>query len=221
VEHEQRLDNRLSVRGELGWQLPSEESLALRLGGMKSRVAGHLRYQATRQDRVQLSQWSEQYRLQTGIEVGRGRHTAIEYVHTYRQDTPVWEFGAFWSSHRFERRHPMFLGQEGRDFQQRFLPINAGPMGIDYFLPENFQFYGVRLSTNMRYEQDYTRALRPYASVSLTRHSLLGMGYDLRVGMAGNVLGPDHLRLGLALGKSGVQSLGLTRILELSYRLHF
>lgn len=221
VEHEQRLDNRLSVRGELGWQLPSEESLALRLGGMKSRVAGHLRYQATRQDRVQLSQWSEQYHLQTGIEVGRGRHTAIEYVHTYRQDTPVWEFGAFWSSHRFERRHPMLLSPQGLDFQQRFLPAGAGPMGIDYFLPENFQFYGVRLSTNMRYEQDYTRALRPYASVSLTRHSLLGMGYDLRVGMAGNVLGPDHLRLGLALGKSGVQSLGLTRILELSYRLHF
>ena len=221
LEHEQRLDNRLSLRGELGWHLPSEESLALRMGGMKTRVAAQLRYQATRQDSVLLSQSSEQYRLQTGAEVGRGRHTAVEYTHTVRQEAPTWEFGAFWSNHRFDRRHPMFLGQQGLDFQQRFVPVNAGNMGIDYFLPESFQFYGLRLSTNMRYEQDYTRALRPYASLSLTRHSQLGMGYDLRLGLAGSLLGADHLRLSYGLGKSGVQSLGLTRILELSYRLHF
>ena len=221
LEHEQRIDNRLSLRGELGWHLPSEESIGLRMGGMKTRVAAQLRYQATRQDGLLLSQWAEQYRLQTGAEVGRGRHTAVEYTHTYRQEAPTLEFGAFWSNHRFERRHPMFLGQQGLDFQQRFLPAGAGAMGIDYFLPESFQFYGLRLSTNMRYEQDYTRALRPYASVSLTRHSQLGMGYDLRLGLAGNMLGPDHLRLSLGLGKSGVQSLGLTRLLDLSYRLHF
>lgn len=221
IEHEQRLDNRLSLRGELGWHLPSEESLALRLGGMKTRVAAHLRYQATRQDSLLLSQWGEQYRLQTGAEVGRGRHTAIEYSHAYRQDAPTWEWGAFWSTHRFERRHPFFLGQQGQDFLQRFAPAGVTSLGLDYFLPESFQFYGVRLSTNMRFEQDHTRALRPFASVSLTRHSQLGAGYDLRLGLAGSVLGPDHLRLSFGLGKSGVQSLGLTRVLELSYRLHF
>lgn len=221
IEHEQRLDNRLSLRGELGWHLPSEESLALRIGGMKTRVAAHLRYQATRQDSLLLSQWSEQYRLQTGAEVGRGRHTAIEYSHTYRQDAPTWEFAAFWSSHRFERRHPMFLGQQGLDFQRRFVPASAGALGSDYFLPDSFQYYGLRLSTNMRHEQDYTRALRPYASISLTGHSQLGLGYDLRLGLAGSVLGADHLRLSYGLGKSGLQSLGLTRLLEMSYRLHF
>ncbi|HQQ69984.1 MAG TPA: hypothetical protein PLL92_06685, partial [Alicycliphilus sp.] len=221
LEHEQRLDSRLSLRGELGWHLPSEESVPLRIGGMKTRVAAHLRYQATRQDSVLLSRWSEQYRLQTGAEVGKGVHTAVEYLHSYRQEAPTWEFGAFWSNHRFERRHPFFLGQEGLELQQRFVPPSAGNMGMDYFLPQSFQFYGLRLSSNMRYEQDYTRALRPYANVSLTRHSQLGAGYDLRLGLAGSVLGADHLRLGFGLAKSGVQSLGLTRLLEMSYRLHF
>lgn len=221
LEHEQRLDNRLSLRGELGWHLPSEESLALRIGGMKTRVAAQLRYQATRQDSLLLSQWSEQYRLQTGAEVGRGSHTGLEYTHAFRQDAPTWEWGAFWSTHRFERRHPFFLGQQGLDFMQRLAPAGTNSLGTDYFLPDSFQFYGMRLSTNMRFEQDYTRALRPFASLSLTRHSLLGAGYDLRLGMAGNVLGPDHLRLSFGLSKSGVQSLGLTRLLELTYRLYF
>ncbi len=47
------------------------------------------------------------------------------------------------------------------------------------------------------------------------------MGYGLRLGLAGSWLGADHLRLSYGLGKSGVQSLGLTRTLELSWRLHF
>lgn len=209
------------MRGELGWHLPSEESLALRIGGMKTRVAALLRYQATRQDSLVLSQWSEQYRLQTGAEVGRGSHTGLEYSHAFRQDAPTWEWGAFWSTHRFERRHPFFLGPQGQDFMQRLAPTGVTSLGLDYFLPESFQFYGLRLSTNMRFEQEHTRALRPFASLSLTRHSLLGPGYDLRLGLAGNVLGPDHLRLSFGLSKSGVQSLGLTRLLELSYRHHF
>jgi hypothetical protein len=94
-------------------------------------------------------------------------------------------------------------------------------MGPDFFLPESFRFYGVELSSNMRYAQEYTRALRPYASVSRTWHSSMGPGYGLRLGLSGSVFGPDHLNLDWNLTKSGVQSLGLTRSLQLSYRLHF
>ena len=226
LEHEQRLDNRLTLRGELGWQLPSEESLALRLGGMKTRLAADLRYQATRQDSLVLSHWHEQYRLQTGAEVGRGRHTALEYAHAFRQEAPTLEWGAFWSTHQFDRRPLSLLGQQGQDFLQRIAPAGLGSsLGPDYFVPDSFRFYGLRLSTNMRFEQDHTRALRPFASLSLTRHSQLGAGYDLRLGLAGSVLGPDHLSLSWGMDKSGADSAssanGLTRNLSLSYRLHF
>jgi len=221
IEHEQRLNNRITLRGELGWQMPSDESLALRLGGMKTRAAAQLEYQATRQDRFVLSQAAERYRLQTGAEVGRARHTTIDFSHALRQDNPTWEVGAFWSSHRFERRYPFYLGDQGARFQQRFVPPGGGDMGIDYFLPGNFRFYGVRLSTNMAYEQDYTRAIRPYASVSRTWHSELGVGYDLRLGVAGSVLGGDHLSLTWGIAKSGIQSLGFTRNVQLTYQLRF
>mgnify|MGYP002134564318 CR=1 FL=1 len=50
-------------------------------------------------------------------------------------------------------------------------------------------------------------------------------GYGLRLGLAGNVLGPDHLSLSWGMDKSGADSAssanGLTRNLSLSYRLHF
>lgn len=220
LAHEQRLDNRLTLGGEVGTQQPSEESLALRIGGMKDRAAANLRYQATRQDQFTLTHWAERYMLQTGAVVGTGRHSSLQYSHTYRQDAPGLAFGAFWSRHAFERRDPgNFLGPQGQQFQNLLPPGTA--MGPDLFLPESFRFYGVELSSNMRYAQEYTRAMRPYASVSRTWHSSLGPGYGLRLGVSGSVFGPDHLNLDWSLTKSGGQSLGLTRSLQLSYRLHF
>ena len=74
----------------------------------------------------------------------------------------------------------------------------------------------------MRYEEEYSRTLRPYASASRTWHSRLGPGYELRVGVAGSVIGGDHLGLTWGMSKSGLQlQQGLNRNLAFSYRLHF
>lgn len=220
IEHEERIDNRLSLRFDAGSDLPSQDSLALRIAGMKDRVGLSMRYQATRQDEFVLSQFAERYQLQTGGNLGSGRHTSVNYTHTYRQETPLLQFGAFWSTHNYARRDLATLSPSDQGFR-RYLPPAITDIGNDYFLPDNFQFYGVQLATNMRYEQEYTRAIQPFASVSRTWHSQLGPGYGLRAGLAGSLLGGDHLRLSWGLGKSGVQNQGLTRELQLSYRLHF
>jgi hypothetical protein len=220
LSHEQRLDNRLSLQTDIGVHLPSEESLALRVAGMKSRASASLRYQATRQDQFSLTHWGERYQLQAGTEVGSGRHSALQYTHTYRQDAPSLEWSAFWSTHAYRRKdlsglQPIDLGL------QQFLPADTNELGRDYFLPDDFSFYGIELSTNTRYAQDYTRALRPFASISRTWHSRLGPGYGVRLGMAGSLWGADHLSLSWGQSKSGVQTQGTTRDLQLTYRLHF
>lgn len=220
LSHEQRLDNRLTLQTDIGAHLPSEESLALRVAGMKSRASASLRYQATRQDQFSLTHWGERYQLQSGTEVGKGRHSALQYTHTYRQDAPSLEWSLFWSTHTYRRRdlsglQPVDLGL------QQLLPVDTNAFGRDYFLPDNFRFYGIELSSNMRYAQDYSRALRPFASISRTWHSRLGPGYGVRLGMAGSVLGADHLSLSWGQSQSGIQSQDTTRDLQLTYRLHF
>ena len=92
---------------------------------------------------------------------------------------------------------------------------------MDYLLPGNFRFSGIQVSTNMHYAQEYSRALRPFASLALTHHSINGAGYDLSFGLATSVFGADHLMVGLNFSKSGVNTTGTTRELQLAYRLHF
>ena len=220
LEQELRLDNRLTLRLDVGTQLPTQESLVLRMGGMKDRLGASLRYQPTRLDQFMVEHWRDRYQLQTGGHLGSGHHTALSYTHTYRLDAPTVDVGAFWSNHAYRRHDP--AGLAGADLAYlRYLPPQSLPAGASYFLPDNFSFYGIQLTTNMRFERDYTRAMRPFAAVARTWHSRQGPGYSLRLGFAGSLLGTDHLSLVWSLGKSGTQSPGLSREIQLNYRNHY
>ena len=220
LEQEWRIDNRLSLRMDVGMQLPTQESTVMRMAGMKDRIGVSLRYQASRLDQFTVEHWQERYKLQTGGAVGSGRHSALSYTHTFRLDVPTLDFGVFWSNHTYNRRDPAGLSGEDLAFT-RYLPPSVTQVSEGYFLPENFSFYGVQVSTNTRFERDYTRAFLPYASVARTWHSKQGAGYSLRLGVAGSVLGGDHLNLNWGLVRGGTQTPGLNREIQLNYRKHY
>lgn len=66
IEQEWRIDNRLTLRMDLGLQLPTQESTVMRMAGMKDRAGISLRYQASRIDQFTMEHWRERYKLQTG-----------------------------------------------------------------------------------------------------------------------------------------------------------
>lgn len=219
LEHEHRIDDRLSLRIGLGQHLVSQESTALRVAGMKDRLAFSLSYQPTRLDRITLEQVAERYQLQTGSPVGTGNRSTITVSHALRQESPNLEISAFWSTHRFNRQ-----ASYSDPALTPLLPTGVATVGDlqpAFFLPEDFNFYGLRLSTDTRYEQQYSRALRPYGSMARTWHSELGAGYDVRLGLAGSLLGADHFSLTWGMAKAGIQTSGPTRELNFNYRLHY
>lgn len=220
VTHERRIDNRLSLGLSLGGQLATSDTLALRVAGMKERAAVSLRYRPSRLDQIALEHWQERYALQTGGELGSGRHTALTFSHTYRQEARDLEFSAFGSAHRYDGKDSQSHFSRRDEGVARFYPPGFTP-GATYFLPEDFNFYGLRVSSDVRHEREYTRATRLFGSVAATRHSRLGSGYDLRLGLAGSVFGADHLALTLGLAKSGTQLGGQIRDLQLTYRIHY
>ncbi|HZX33325.1 MAG TPA: tetratricopeptide repeat protein [Rhodocyclaceae bacterium] len=218
VEHTQRIDEKLSVNFALGSDLPSTESIPLRLAGMKDQAEIGLRYHPSRLDSISLSQTYERYHAQTGDSLGDGRHLQIEYARGIRLEPRDLEASVFWSDHRFGRRDG---AADARLLA--LLPADSGAtaVGSDFFIPDSFRFYGVRLSTDVRFQREYTRAWRPYATVSRTWNTLSGPGYDIDTGIAGSVVGADHLRLGWRLVRAGVSTGGFTREIGLTYRVHY
>lgn len=219
IEHEQRIDNRLSLNAMLGHHLQSSESTGLRLGGMRDRAALGLSYKPTQRDQFSLEYALERYHLQTGTKVGSGRHWQVEWRHALRLAQPDLEASIFWSTHRYKYQDDI-----NDPALMTLLPTNFDPTTqavATYFLPENFRYYGIRLSTDTRYEREYTRGWRSYASIARTWNSVSGTGYELFAGLAGSILGADHLRLGWSMSRGGRGTEGLTRQFGLYYRLHY
>jgi hypothetical protein len=219
VEHEQRIDDRLSLDMAIGVQQTANESLALRVAGMKNSALLGLRYQATQRDRIHLERNWANYEAQTGSKLGSSQSWQLEATHALRIEPRDLTVGIFLSSHDYSRQTGIT--------DRRLLPLlpagasTAADVGADFFLPEGFRYHGIRLSTDTRFERDYARAWRPYATVAKTWHSALGFGYDLSAGIAGSVFGGDHLNFGWKMGKSGATTGGLIREIGLTYRLHY
>lgn len=219
IEHEQNLDKRLSTSFALGLDQPANDSTALRVAGMKDIATLSFTYRPTRLDRVSIERRYENFHAQTGTELGSGHIWQVEYGHSLRSEPRSLEASVFWSHHRYSQRTNI------NDPRLRpLLPVDADDatdVGADFFVPNGYIFKGIRLSTDMNFEEDYTRAWRPYASVARTWHSTEGPGYDLAAGIAGSILGADHLGLGWRMSRGGTRSDGLVREFGLNYRLHF
>jgi hypothetical protein len=97
----------------------------------------------------------------------------------------------------------------------------GGPATAAFFIPEGSRLWGLRLSSDVRLRQDYTRALQPLFSAALTRSGTLGAGYDLLFGIAGSIVGNDHFQIGWSLTKGGSAAFNRTRDVGVSYRLYF
>ena len=221
LEREQRIDNRLSLNLALGIQQPANESVALSVAGLKDRASIGLNYQPDRSSRLSIGYLRDDFSTQTGTAIGHGKTWQIEATHALRSEARSLEASAFWSDHRFSRCENRNIFDARLN---RLLPAgieSATDLGADFFLPEDFRFYGIRLSTDTRFERDYTRTWRPFATIARTWHSQLGPGYDLAAGIAGSVFGGDHLSLGWKLGKSGSTTGGHVREIGLTYRIHY
>lgn len=219
LSHSYQVDNRLSLQLSLGRDLPTQDTLELRMGGMKDRLAVGATYRLSRLDQVSLELAAERYRVQTGESLGSGRHAMLQYLHTYRSEAPLVQWGGFTSWHGYSQRDAS--PREGGDAGAPREPSPGEAQAVDYRLPRSFRYSGLQLLLNMGYAQQYSRALRPFARLALTHHSINGVGYDLGLGLATSVLGPDHLALGLGWSRSGLGITGNTRELQINYRLHY
>jgi hypothetical protein len=233
---EQEVTRRVSLTATLGLRIPAPESTALRVGGMRDTLSLGGQYRLSRYDRLS-GQWSRlDYALQNGTPVGKGSQWEVEYVHAFRLELRDLEAAVFASRYRFDARGD--LGNDAGFVRYRaLLPLSiqallarpapaaedlqAVDAAVRGLLPSGFNLYGLRLSTNTRLQRDYTRALRPFASISLTHNSVTGSGYGALLGVAGSILGSDHFQVGWQLDKGGSASFDRTRQWVLSYRLFF
>ncbi|MBI4754751.1 MAG: tetratricopeptide repeat protein [Betaproteobacteria bacterium] len=236
LSRSQEFSRRVQLTAALGTHLPAPETELLRMAGMKDRVSLGAVYRLSRLDRISAQWNANRYRLQSEQPVGSGRDWTLEYTHSLRTDLPEIEASALVSSFSFHPRggyatDPRFVRYGALLAADLRVGLGDPAAPADVLatldtnfrgvLPTSFRLYGVRLASNTRLAQDYTRGWRPFGSVAFTHNSVTGSGFGVALGLAGSVLGSDHLQVGWSYGRGGSASVDRTHEIGVTYRLYF
>lgn len=228
LEQVWQFNQRLVFSAGAGYRSDAAESIALRAAGNQDYLQLAFSYAMDKRTSVRLQTRWAQYQTQRGDALGEGQGADLEAGLRLRLDYPDVRVRLYVSDQVYHTtgnatalaaQLPAALGAS----------LNAAGMDpARYFMPESSTTWGgcVDFGENLsgqNIQHTYTRAVRPFAELCALDHSRSGNGYSAAIGVAGSVLGPDHLSLRLEQNEGGMGSVGgaLTRTWILRYRTYF
>lgn len=142
-----------------------------------------------------------------------GEIGALDYAHKFRLDYPDFTVGSGVEVARY---------QGTTTVPQQLQPlVPNGENGIGFFVPQSFVQGSVDFRFGARYLRHYAPDMRPFADLDVFDNNVTGAGYDLTVGMALPVFGPDHLAFYYYRGQGGVGINNRTQYLGVRYTYLF
>lgn len=193
-----------------GLRQRANESMLLRVGGMKDTVEANLGYRFTKYDSMNAMLRFDRFASQHRVRLGSGRSEGLEASHALRLEYPDLRVRAFASRNRFG-----ITGAMDPAFA-RFTPDGAVP-DPEAVIPRRYILRGVGVSIGLAQEGNFTRAIRPFADYSITKNSAFGHGQALRIGAAGNVFGRDQLSIYFNYSRGARGTRDVTRELVVRY----
>ncbi len=226
VAHSRALTPRLQLDGALGWQQDATDSLPLRVAGMEDQLQLAAGYTLDARTYLRLAARVSRFHSQAGGSIGEARVHDAEAGYRLRLQYPDWRLRVFVSQVAYE--DAATAAQSAQDLSSRLrTESEAGRIdALRYFLSRGSTTWGVCAGMGenrggQSLQEVYSRVVLPFADVCATQNSLNGDGYAGAVGLAGRLLGRDHVSLRLEQSSGGAGSGALARTLALRYRYYF
>jgi len=181
-------DAQLALRGTLGWnQIPTELAL-LRVAGTKDYAQGVVTWRPER--RVELIANIEANRLmsQNRAQLADGLIGNGEARWRVRLEYPDLALRVGYTQARYT-----VTGEPDASLTGLLAPGVVASTGL--FIPQSYRQITLGAGFGEVFRDEPTRGWRPFADVSVFDNSVIGVGSGLRLGIAGSLLGNDHLTL--------------------------
>lgn len=173
--------------GEAGWNRPTDDNTELTLAGMQRQLAieGGYRFMPETEARLRLS---------------HARLLGQDNEHLGNRNQV--DLSLDWASNKRGQFSAELLAQHANySAQDKLLPAYAvftsdgAPPAASDLLPQSYSRTALTVGYGLVYRDEYTRAWRPYGSVTIGHHSVDGVEHDWQLGIAGSVLGSDHMSI--------------------------
>ena len=184
--------------------------------GVKDALALGVRLTPSQRDYASFGWRREHLLTQSRGQVGHAKILNWELGHKLRLEYPDWTI-------RLSGYNNRFYGDELNlsELSSSLPDVSISKDQARLLLPEDSRSIGLNLGFGQQYATDYTRAARLYGDGGVSYSADSGVGYNWLLGVAGSVVGNDHLTAFMGRNWGGSQNPLDTRSVGLKYKLHF
>jgi hypothetical protein len=207
------LDGRLNLEAGLNYQTDTTLSLPLRLVGYENSQYLSFNYTLGKREYFRISPHFSSYYTQYGENLGTGRSLDLELGYRIRTEYPGWRVRAISTQQQLSPSTTSALTQPRI--------INGISYPATHLIPEGSTTSGVCLDVGQNLQTTYTRAWRPFFDACITHNSVVGSGYTGVLGVAGSLMGEDHLLIQMENRNQSAPGSVSTQSLILKYRHYY
>lgn len=200
-----KINHEWTAQLELGYHQLADESNALLVAGMKNFGKLFAQFQATAHDLFTGSFAHEKFEGQDGSNLGTGNITEVGYIHKFWLEYPDVNIGLIGLLRQYHAETTL------SPTMQALVPAGIIPAS-DFFVPRSDGEALLQLGFGQAFAEDYTHEWKPFVQVNTAFSTFSGLGYGFYAGIAGSVVGRDHLALTLTYSKN-TQTAGQTDII--------
>lgn len=219
------LDRDTSIAIVGGYNSDSKESAALVIGGAKDYAAISATYRVSKRENISINHEFDVLKAQNGAKLAEASITMLSAGYQARTEYPDINTRVYYEFARY-RQGALDIAQFS-DFESIIAPT-ATPADLtsDILLPNTYAMYGIDIGIgeSVSGTNSYSKALRPYAVLSLSNNTRYGVGYAITSGFVTSLEGKDRFQMYVSYGQGGEGSLitnGINKSLGFSYLLGF
>ncbi len=214
VSQHYRFDSKLAVNWLWAQHQESADSTGLFVAGMKNRLAASISWTPTGREYVNTELAVDDYLSQRGQTLGNGRILTIDAGHRLFAEQ---------ADHVLKLN--LSIGQFSNNSRLDPALVSLVPLGqaatTAFFIPKNYQQFGMAWAFGQVDERQYQRAWRIFGELGVSQSNSNGAGMNGQLGIHGSVLGGDRLSASLIRSQSAQQNGDSSQQLMLSYRLFY
>ncbi len=209
------LDRALNSRLELGYKRLADDTAFLYVGGYVNYLSLQLDYTFTQHDYVTLELAQKFFYTQDNRYLASGNLEELGFEHYIWLEYPDPSIRLYVRGNQYYPKTSQLNGPI-----LKLIPPDQGN-NLDLVIPPTSTEVGITAQVGMEYKEDYTHSWKPFASVTILRNSVTNMGRIIDVGIAGSVIGRDHLAFYYQYGTDQAPGVQKEILIGLSYRLYF
>lgn len=182
------LSSKLNTLLSLGYHEPASETTALFIAGMKDQARFMVNYRIDQHDFFETNMEGQYFQSQDSVYLGNGRIVSGALNHYFSLNYPDWNASLYTTVNHYQLT--------GRVSRRAASVIPSGQASLtSFFLPRSNVRYGITFGFGQAYRETYTHPWRPFATVDLYNNNRFGFGNTIDIGIAGHVIGRDHLAI--------------------------